>query len=104
MPGAGGRAGGPPLPVPTRYDEGRWFVRPVTAAGDTLELYTDTGGGWSVVVREVLPAGAPRTFAFVLPSSDSAFTVAWSAGDASRAPRPAAADAVPGSGPAPAAV
>jgi hypothetical protein len=31
--------------LPSRYVEDRFFVRPVTARGDTLNLFTDTGGG-----------------------------------------------------------
>jgi hypothetical protein len=31
--------------LPTRFEANRIYVTPVTAAGDTLRLYTDTGGG-----------------------------------------------------------
>lgn len=31
--------------LPARFDHDRIYVRPVTLRGDTLELYTDTGGG-----------------------------------------------------------
>lgn len=31
--------------LPVQYVEGRFFVRPVTTSGDTLDLFTDTGGG-----------------------------------------------------------
>lgn len=70
---------GGPITVPTRYDAGRWFVRPVTAAGDTLELYTDSGGGFTFVVREALAPGAPLAAAEVLPGGDSLFTTTWAA-------------------------
>ena len=37
--------------LPVRYAEHRCFVRPVLETGDTLELYTDTGGGTSMLWR-----------------------------------------------------
>ena len=67
-----------PARLPTRCDAGRWFVRPVTAAGDTLDLYTDTGGGRTFVVREALAPGAPVAVAFAL-AGDSAVAAPWAA-------------------------
>ncbi|RJP33155.1 MAG: hypothetical protein C4547_12590 [Phycisphaerales bacterium] len=50
-----------PIALPTRYDEDRFFVRPVTTGGVTLEFFTDTGGGLfiaeSVAERIGLTAG-----------------------------------------------
>src|SRR4051812_32538153 len=63
--------------VPTRYSEGRWIARPVDAAGDTLDLYTDSGGGFVFLVRERLPAGAALTFGEALQNGDTSFTTAW---------------------------
>lgn len=37
--------------LPVRYDAGRFFLAPVTADGDTLSLYTDTGGGSNMIYR-----------------------------------------------------
>ncbi|HET9986578.1 MAG TPA: hypothetical protein VFQ38_23575 [Longimicrobiales bacterium] len=36
---------GKPVTIPTRYVEDRFYARPVTTRGDTLNLFTDTGGG-----------------------------------------------------------
>lgn len=36
---------GKPLTLPARFDEHRIYVEPVTEAGQTIEFYTDTGGG-----------------------------------------------------------
>ena len=38
-------APGSPVELPVRYDDHRFYVRPVTTGGDTVEFYTDTGGG-----------------------------------------------------------
>ena len=35
--------------LPTRYAEHRWFVTPVLHTGDTVSLYTDTGGGTNML-------------------------------------------------------
>ena len=35
--------------LPGRYDEHRFFVRPITKGGVTLEFFTDTGGGLFIV-------------------------------------------------------
>lgn len=69
---------GPGMVVPTRYDEHRWIARPVTAAGDTLELYTDSGGGVVFIARDRL-RGASMTFEQQAPTGDSLFTMAWPA-------------------------
>jgi hypothetical protein len=39
----------PPVEIPTRYDEHRWFVTPVTQGGETLSFYTDSGGGLNMI-------------------------------------------------------
>jgi len=63
--------------LPVRYDEHRWMVRPVTAAGDTLDLYTDSGGGFLFIARERLRPDAPTVFAEGTPAGDSMFTAPW---------------------------
>jgi hypothetical protein len=63
--------------VPARYDEGRWIVQPVTARGDTLDLYTDTGGGVLFIARERLAPDAVLTPAQRTPQGDSTFSTAW---------------------------
>jgi hypothetical protein len=45
-----------PQVVPVRYDEHRYIVAPVTEAGDTLYLYTDTGADLNVL----FPAAVER--------------------------------------------
>lgn len=65
--------------LPVRYDEHRWIVRPVTVAGDTLDLYTDSGGGFLFIVRERLRADAALVFAERTPAGDSMFTTSWPA-------------------------
>lgn len=39
----------PPVEIPTRYEEHRWFVTPVTKGGETLSFYTDSGGGMNML-------------------------------------------------------
>src|SRR6185369_17265749 len=39
------QSAGRPIVLPTRYDEHRFYVEPVTLDGTTLHLFTDTGGG-----------------------------------------------------------
>ena len=63
--------------LPVRYDEHRWIARPVTDAGDTLDLYTDSGGGFLFIARERLGANAALTFAERTPAGDSMFTASW---------------------------
>lgn len=65
--------------IPTRYAEDRWVVRPVTEAGDTLDLFTDSGGGFVFVVRERLPKGAPVTFDRRGDTGDSLWSAPWPA-------------------------
>ncbi len=75
--------------VPARYDEGRWIVRPVTARGDTLDLYTDTGGGVLFIARERLGPDAMLSPGRVTPQGDSSFTTTWPSMPAGSAfPRP----------------
>ena len=74
----GAQSVGAPLALPVRYDAHRFFVRPVTDRGDTLELYTDTGGGLflfsDVVARLALPRemrgvqGTDTAYAVSLPA------------------------------------
>jgi hypothetical protein len=45
-----------PQVIPVRYDEHRYIVAPVTEAGDTLYLYTDTGADLNVL----FPAAVER--------------------------------------------
>ena len=56
--------GGASQRLPTRYLADRYAVAPVTADGDTLLLYTDTGGGlnmlWESTVRRLQYAGEQR--------------------------------------------
>jgi hypothetical protein len=40
----------PPVELPTRYEEGRWYVAPVTAQGEALLFYTDSGGGANMLL------------------------------------------------------
>jgi hypothetical protein len=65
------------IALPVRYDEHRWIVRPVTAAGDTLDLYTDSGGGFLFIARERLAPNTALVFAERTPAGDSMFTAPW---------------------------
>jgi len=38
--------------IPSRFEADRVFATPTTTAGDTLRLYTDTGGGTNLLCRE----------------------------------------------------
>ncbi len=42
-------------PLPTRYLADRFAVAPVTERGDTLEFYTDTGGGLNMLWASAAP-------------------------------------------------
>ncbi len=55
-------ASGPaPVELPARYEEGRWFVAPQTAQGETLLFYTDSGGGANMLFAPVaLRLSLPR--------------------------------------------
>ncbi len=49
-----------PRALPTIYAAGRFYVRPITAAGDTLLFYTDTGGGLFLRPAAAVRLDAPR--------------------------------------------
>jgi hypothetical protein len=42
-----------PVELPARYDEGRWYVAPVTARGEALLFFTDSGGGANMLFAPV---------------------------------------------------
>jgi hypothetical protein len=48
-----------PTALPTRYDEDRFYVEPVTESGARLVLYTDTGGGLFLLSDAVERLGLP---------------------------------------------
>ena len=82
--------------VPARYDEGRWIVRPVTIDGDTLDLYTDSGGGVLFVARERLPRSTALSPGPATPKGDSTFAIAWPAfAPAGAFPPPVASSPMP---------
>jgi hypothetical protein len=60
--------------LPTRFVSDRFFVTPVTTRGDTLLLFTDSGGGGPWVIRPVLErlGGTPRFLA--VEDGDSVFS------------------------------
>lgn len=61
-------------PLPTRFVSDRFFVAPVTTQGDTLVLFTDSGGGGPWVIKPVLERlGVTPTFVTVA-EGDSVFT------------------------------
>lgn len=75
--------------IPAMFEADRVYVRPVTAAGDTLVFYTDTGGGANMLY-------APTTARLDLPrermpaDGDSLTAVPWPDWDPEAAiPRPA---------------
>lgn len=86
----------PPVEIPTRYDEHRWLVTPVTKGGETLVFYTDSGGGWNMLL-------APTADRLKLPREKAEVegrtreTVAWS-DLAPNSPVPAPIAASPGNG------
>lgn len=45
--------------LPTDYQGGLFFVEPVTTTGDTLRLFTDTGGGMVIQAEAVERLGLP---------------------------------------------
>jgi len=45
----------PPVEIPSRYDEHRWIVTPVTKARETLLFFTDSGGGMNLRVTVDYP-------------------------------------------------
>lgn len=52
---------GEPLILPTRYDEHRFFVEPVTPDGNKLVFFTDTGGGLFIFADAVERLKLPTT-------------------------------------------
>lgn len=42
-----------PVEIPALYEEDRWYVAPVTAQGETLIFFTDSGGGMNMVLEPV---------------------------------------------------
>lgn len=69
--------------IPARFVEGRIYVLPVTAGGDTLVFYTDTGGG---VDRIYAPAAERLALPLtrVAFGEDSASLAEWPAWQAAR--------------------
>jgi len=69
---------GAPVTLPARWSENRFFVQPRTPGGETLLLYTDTGGGLVLfepaVKRLGLAVGSGNPPTVRLPSFDPA---AW---------------------------
>ncbi|HET7563347.1 MAG TPA: hypothetical protein VFJ96_00025 [Gemmatimonadaceae bacterium] len=61
--------------LPTHYDEGRFFVRPVTASGDTLDLYTDTGGGLWLTGAVADSLKLPKQIAMIRNGKDTTYAV-----------------------------
>lgn len=61
--------------LPTRYDEGRFFVRPVTASGDTLDLFTDTGGGLWMTSAVAESLKLPQQIATIRNGTDTTYAV-----------------------------
>ena len=47
------RSAASPVELPSRYEEGRWYVAPVTTEGETLLFYTDSGGGTNLLFAPV---------------------------------------------------
>jgi hypothetical protein len=50
IPRSSARSAAAPVELPARYDEGRWYVAPVTAKGETLLFYADSGGGVNMLL------------------------------------------------------
>lgn len=66
----------PPVEIPTRYDEHRWLVAPVTKGGETLLFYTDSGGGMNMLFAPTADRlGFPRKKIEL--EGQSFETVAW---------------------------
>lgn len=53
---------GAPQEIPVQLVAGRFYARPVTTTGDTLTLFTDTGGGLFLTAPTVARLHLPRTF------------------------------------------
>ncbi len=68
------KAGPPRLEtLPTRYVADRWFATPVTAQGDTLVLYLDTGGGGVYGIKSVVQRLGYKTTFTGIEEGDSSF-------------------------------
>lgn len=62
--------------LPARYVAGRFFMRPVTTDGDTLDLFTDTGGGMVFLAASVAEhMHLPRQIAMVQNGTDTTYAV-----------------------------
>jgi hypothetical protein len=61
--------------LPTRYVEGRFFVQPVTTDGDTLDLFTDTGGGLWLAGSVADTLQLTRQLAMVRNCTDTTYAV-----------------------------
>ena len=61
--------------LPTRYADGRFFVRPVTASGDTLDLFTDTGGGLWISSTVADSLKLPEQIAMIRDGKDTTYAV-----------------------------
>ncbi|HSN88450.1 MAG TPA: hypothetical protein VL025_16940 [Thermoanaerobaculia bacterium] len=86
----------PPVEIPTRYDEHRWLVTPVTKGGETLLLYTDSGGGMNMLFAPVADRLGPARKKIEL-EGQSFDTVAWE-DLAPGSPVPPPGPAAPGDG------
>lgn len=64
--------------IPADFDENRVLVRPVTAAGDTLVFYTDTGGGMNMLYAPAADRLGVEGIPVVL-GTDTMLTAAWPA-------------------------
>lgn len=78
-----------PVRVPARFQSDRIFVLGVTAAGDTVSFYTDTGGGANMLYQAIatrlgLPVDTVRQ------GNESARLVNWPVGSTLPAPSPEA--------------
>lgn len=86
---AAGPAGAPALPhtLPATMEHNRFFVHPQAPSGETLRLYTDTGGGTFITT-----GGADKLgIAYVAPESPTREPVgstAWPAYEGAWIPRP----------------
>lgn len=64
--------------LPVSDDEDRWIAHPVTAAGDTLDQYTDTGGGLVFIARDGFRlGGVALAFRDTTARGDSTFVAPW---------------------------
>src|SRR5690349_7645957 len=85
-----------PVEIPTRYEEHRWLVTPVTKGGETLLFYTDSGGGMNMLFAPAADRlGFPRKKIEL--EGQSFETVAWE-DLAPGSPVPPPGPAAPGEG------